>query len=78
MDLNAFEFLLKPIHIKPIAGGTQDAYMELMKGSLLEIIGHCHICVPASTIRFVAIHGCYGSVLRFCKCRILTKNVQSY
>ena len=29
MDLNGFDFLLKPIHIKPIAGGTQDAYMEL-------------------------------------------------
>ena len=28
IDLNGFEFLLKPIHIKPIAGGTQDAYME--------------------------------------------------
>ena len=28
MDFNGFDFLSKPIHIKPIAGGTKDAYME--------------------------------------------------
>ena len=28
MDFNGFDFLSKPIHIKPIAGGAQDAYME--------------------------------------------------
>ena len=28
MDLNEFQFVSKPIHIKPIAGGTQDAYEE--------------------------------------------------
>ena len=58
MDLNGFEILSTPIHIKPIAGGTQDTYMEYC------IVLYC-IVVQCSVVYCIVLYWtCLGSAFR--------------